>query len=96
MKAVHLWAVYSTDSLLSEQQPFFIASWSKLVQQSMFELQVHSEMKENEVPQGEHKKEQNQKNQITEERAIENPGIGTGQKKQAEKTSTEGRGEKCK
>ncbi|KAF4787959.1 Nucleolar and spindle-associated protein 1 [Turdus rufiventris] len=59
------------------------------------EKQVHSEMKENEVPQGEHKKGQKQKNQITEERAIENPGIGTGQKKQAEKTSTEGRGEKC-
>ncbi|XP_032919141.1 nucleolar and spindle-associated protein 1 isoform X3 [Catharus ustulatus] len=57
------------------------------------EKQVHSEMKENEVPQGEHKKGQNQENQITEERAIENPGIGTGQKKQAKKTSTEGRGE---
>uniref|UniRef100_A0A8C3U652 NUSAP protein n=1 Tax=Catharus ustulatus TaxID=91951 RepID=A0A8C3U652_CATUS len=54
------------------------------------EKQVHSEMKENEVPQGEHKKGQNQENQITEERAIENPGIGTGQKKQAKKTSTEG------
>ncbi|NXI21548.1 NUSAP protein, partial [Sterrhoptilus dennistouni] len=60
------------------------------------ENQVHSEMKENEVPQDEHKKGQKvlqNKNQITEERAIENPGMGTGQKKQTEKTSTEGRGE---
>uniref|UniRef100_U3JUA9 Nucleolar and spindle associated protein 1 n=1 Tax=Ficedula albicollis TaxID=59894 RepID=U3JUA9_FICAL len=62
------------------------------------EKQVHSEMKENEVPQDEHKKGQKvlqNKNQITEERAIESPGIGTGQKKQAEKTSTEGRAEQC-
>ncbi|NXH38962.1 NUSAP protein, partial [Dicaeum eximium] len=60
------------------------------------EKQVHSEMKENEVPQGEHKKGQNvlqNKNQITEEKAVEIPGMGTGQKKQAEKTSTKGRGE---
>ncbi|NXL76288.1 NUSAP protein, partial [Leptocoma aspasia] len=60
------------------------------------EKQVHSEMKENEVPQGEHEKGQEvlqNKNQITEERAIENPGMGTGQKKEAEKTSTKGRGE---
>ncbi|NXU66435.1 NUSAP protein, partial [Horornis vulcanius] len=59
------------------------------------ENQVHSEMKENEVPQSEHKKGQNvlqNKNQITEERAIENPGMGTGQKKQTE-TSTKDRGE---
>lgn len=65
----------------------------------MLELQVHSEMKENEVPQGEHKKGQKilqNKNQITEERAIQNPEMGTGQKKQAEKTSTEGRGEQRK
>ncbi|NWR00406.1 NUSAP protein, partial [Paradoxornis webbianus] len=62
------------------------------------ENQVHSEMKENEVPQGEHKKGQKalqNKNQITEERAIENPGMGTGQKKQTGKTSTKGRGEQC-
>ncbi|NXP69319.1 NUSAP protein, partial [Chloropsis cyanopogon] len=61
------------------------------------EQQVHSEMKENEVPQGEHKKEQKvlqNKNQITEERAIESPGMGAGQKKQAEKTSAKGRGER--
>ncbi|NWT54707.1 NUSAP protein, partial [Erythrocercus mccallii] len=60
------------------------------------ENQVHSEMKENEVPQGEHKKGQKvlqNKNQITEEGAVENPGMGTGQKKQMEKTSTKGRGE---
>ncbi|NXQ15105.1 NUSAP protein, partial [Peucedramus taeniatus] len=62
------------------------------------EKQVHSEMKENEEPQGEHekgKKVSQNKNQITEERAIENPGMGAGQKKQAEKTSTKGRGEQC-
>ncbi|XP_053801269.1 nucleolar and spindle-associated protein 1 isoform X1 [Vidua chalybeata] len=60
------------------------------------EKQMHSEMKENEVPQGEHKKGQKvlqSKIQITEERAIENPGMDVGQKKQAEKTSTKGRGE---
>ncbi|NXD33860.1 NUSAP protein, partial [Copsychus sechellarum] len=72
------------------------ASEEKLVLSD--EKQVHSEMKENEVPQDEHKKGQKvlqNKNQVTEEKAIENPGIGTGQKKQAEKTSTEGRGEQC-
>ncbi|NWS80944.1 NUSAP protein, partial [Toxostoma redivivum] len=62
------------------------------------EKQVCSEMKENEVPQGEHKKGQTvleNNNQITGERAIENPGMGPGQKKQTEKTSTKGRGEQC-
>ncbi|NXI15152.1 NUSAP protein, partial [Irena cyanogastra] len=62
------------------------------------EKKGHSEMKENEVPQGEHKKGQKvlqNKIQITEERAIESPGMGAGQKKQAEKTSTKGRGEQC-
>ncbi|NXC99792.1 NUSAP protein, partial [Certhia familiaris] len=57
--------------------------------------QVPSDMKENEVPQSEHKKGQKvlqNKTQITEERAVENPGMGTGQKKQAKKTS-KGRGE---
>ncbi|NXN77694.1 NUSAP protein, partial [Bombycilla garrulus] len=61
------------------------------------EKQVHSEMKENEVPQGEHKKGQNvlqNKNQITGESTIGNPGMGTRQKKQAEKASTKGTGEK--
>ncbi|XP_068873474.1 nucleolar and spindle-associated protein 1 isoform X2 [Aphelocoma coerulescens] len=60
------------------------------------EKEVHSEMEENEVPQGEHKKGQNvlqNKKQITEESAIENPGMGTGQKKQVEKTSTKSRAE---
>ncbi|NXA92466.1 NUSAP protein, partial [Melanocharis versteri] len=60
------------------------------------EKEVHSERKENEVLQGEHKKGQKvsqNKKQITEERAIENPGMGTGQKKQAEKTSAKTRGE---
>ncbi|NXB34223.1 NUSAP protein, partial [Eulacestoma nigropectus] len=62
------------------------------------EKEVHSEMKENEVPQGEHKERQKvleNKKKIAEERAIENPGMGTGQKKQAEKTSSKSRGEKC-
>ncbi|NXP34200.1 NUSAP protein, partial [Leiothrix lutea] len=62
------------------------------------EDQVHSEMKENEVPQGEHKKGQKvlqNKNEITEERAIEDPGMSAGQKKQREKTSTKGGGEQC-
>lgn len=65
----------------------------------MFKLQVHSEMEENEVPQGEHKKGQNvlqNKKQIANERAIENPGMGTEQKKQVEKTSTKNRGEQRK
>ncbi|NXI80396.1 NUSAP protein, partial [Rhipidura dahli] len=60
------------------------------------EKEVHSEMEENEVPQGEHKKEQNvlqNKKQIAEERVIENPGMGTGQKKQVEKTSSKSRAE---
>lgn len=94
-----LWAICSTDSLFSEQQPFFISSWNKLVKPSTLKLQVHSELKENELPQGEHKKRQKvlqNKNQITEERAIENPGISTEQKKQAEKTYTKGRGEQRK
>ncbi|XP_058663308.1 nucleolar and spindle-associated protein 1 isoform X1 [Ammospiza caudacuta] len=59
------------------------------------EKQAHSEMKENEVPQGEHKKGQKisqNRIQITEERAIENPGMGAGQKKQAGKASTKSRG----
>ncbi|NXS89951.1 NUSAP protein, partial [Erpornis zantholeuca] len=60
------------------------------------EKEVHFEMKENEVPQGEHKNGQNvlqNKKQIPGERAIENPEMGTGQKKQVEKTSTKSRGE---
>ncbi|NWU27163.1 NUSAP protein, partial [Dyaphorophyia castanea] len=60
------------------------------------ENEMHSEMKENEMPQGEHKKGQNvleNKKQIAEERAVENPGMGIGQKKQVEKTSAKSRGE---
>ncbi|NXO25870.1 NUSAP protein, partial [Cisticola juncidis] len=60
------------------------------------ENQMHSEMKENEVPQGEPKKRQKvsqNKNQETDERAIGNSGLGTGQQKQAEKTSIKGREE---
>uniref|UniRef100_A0A8C3QR96 NUSAP protein n=1 Tax=Cyanoderma ruficeps TaxID=181631 RepID=A0A8C3QR96_9PASS len=60
------------------------------------ENQVHSEMKENEVPQDEHKKGQKvlqNKNQITQEGAIENPGVGAGQKKRTKAASTKGRGE---
>ncbi|XP_066177321.1 nucleolar and spindle-associated protein 1 isoform X2 [Sylvia atricapilla] len=62
------------------------------------ETQVHSGMKENEAPQDERKKGQKvlqNETQIIEERAIENPGMGTGQKKQTEKTSTKGKGEQC-
>ncbi|XP_068049588.1 nucleolar and spindle-associated protein 1 isoform X2 [Anomalospiza imberbis] len=60
------------------------------------EKQMHSELKENEVPQGEHKNGQKvspNKIQINVERVIENPGMDAGQKKQAEKTSTKGREE---
>ncbi|NXO78828.1 NUSAP protein, partial [Sitta europaea] len=61
------------------------------------EKQVRFDMKENEVPQGEHKKGQQvlpNKPRTTEEGALENPGTGTGQEKQPEKqTSTKGRGE---
>ncbi|NWV40064.1 NUSAP protein, partial [Grantiella picta] len=49
------------------------------------EKEVHSEMKENRVPQGKH---------IKGHKHIENPGRGTRQKKQAEKTSTKSRGHK--
>ncbi|XP_032546618.1 nucleolar and spindle-associated protein 1 isoform X2 [Chiroxiphia lanceolata] len=62
------------------------------------EKEVHSEMKENEVPQDEHEKGQKifrNKKQVTKKRAIENAGMGTGQKKQAEKTSTKIRGDEC-
>ncbi|NWR51881.1 NUSAP protein, partial [Regulus satrapa] len=59
------------------------------------EKQVHGEMKENEVPQGDRmgQKVLQNKNQIIEESTTESPGLGTGQGKQAGKTSTKGRGE---
>ncbi|KFP71363.1 Nucleolar and spindle-associated protein 1, partial [Acanthisitta chloris] len=57
------------------------------------EKEVHSEMKENEVPQGEQERGQKvlqSKQQVTEKIAIENPGT-PGHKKQAEKTSAKSR-----
>ncbi|NXE93119.1 NUSAP protein, partial [Menura novaehollandiae] len=62
------------------------------------EKEVHLEMKENEVPLGEHEnghKVFQNKKQVTEMRAIENPGMGTGQKKQAEKPSAKSRADEC-
>ncbi|NXM72870.1 NUSAP protein, partial [Serilophus lunatus] len=60
------------------------------------EKEVHSEMKENEVPQNGNEKRQRvfqNKKRVTEKRATEKAGMDTGQKKQAEKTSTKGRGD---
>ncbi|NXS11693.1 NUSAP protein, partial [Neodrepanis coruscans] len=60
------------------------------------EKEVHAEMKENEAPQNDHEKRQRvfqNKKQATEKRATEQAGMGTGQKKQAEKTSTKSRGD---
>ncbi|NXG03851.1 NUSAP protein, partial [Sakesphorus luctuosus] len=62
------------------------------------EKQVHFEMKENEVPQGEHAKAQKvfqNTKQVTEKRTIENAGMDTGQKKQLEKISTLNKGDEC-
>ncbi|XP_050192135.1 nucleolar and spindle-associated protein 1 [Myiozetetes cayanensis] len=60
------------------------------------EKEVHSETKENEVPQDEQgQKVLQNKKQVTKKRAIENAGMGSGQKKQTEKTSVKIQGNEC-
>ncbi|XP_074961665.1 nucleolar and spindle-associated protein 1 [Phalacrocorax aristotelis] len=58
----------------------------------------YSEMKENEVPPGEHEKGQKvfqNEEPVTEKRAIENSEMGTGQREQPEKMSAKGGGDEC-
>ncbi|XP_071600816.1 nucleolar and spindle-associated protein 1 isoform X1 [Heliangelus exortis] len=61
------------------------------------EKEEHSEMKENEVPGGEHEKGQQgfqNEEKITKKRAVKKPVTGAGQE-QPEKTSTKSSGDKC-
>ncbi|NXQ78909.1 NUSAP protein, partial [Nyctibius grandis] len=62
------------------------------------EKEEQSEMKENKVPRGEHEKGQKvlqNEEQVTTKRAVKNPGTGTGQKEQPEKTSSKSTGVEC-
>lgn len=65
----------------------------------MFQLQEHSEMKENEVPQGEHGKGQKvfqNEEQVTNQRAIESPGVAAGQSEQPKAASAKSSRDECK
>ncbi|XP_025921637.1 nucleolar and spindle-associated protein 1 isoform X2 [Apteryx rowi] len=60
------------------------------------EKEEHSEMKENEMPQHEKGQKVFQNDEpVTKKRAIENSGMGMGQKEQPEKTSTKRSGVEC-
>ncbi|NWW97069.1 NUSAP protein, partial [Rhynochetos jubatus] len=62
------------------------------------EKQERSEMKENKVPRGEHEMGQEvlkNEEQVTKKSVTENPGTGTGRKKQPQKASAKSSGEEC-